>query len=551
VFTPDEVRAIPIFAALQAADLERLATSAADMQLSAGEWAVHEGDERAFYAVVSGKIEVLKLFDGVARTLGWRLPGTIFGEVPLALGSPFPGGYRAAEPSRVLHLNAQQYYATAAASADFAQKMGALARERIGGLQAISQEPPKPRVRILGHRWDSVCGDLRRFLARNQITFEWLTPDAPDLDAKWPGAHLADSDCPVLRLMDGTELRQPNVRGLARLLGLQTGATLPEYDTVVIGGGPAGLAAAVYGASEGLRTVVVEREAPGGQAGTSSRIENYLGFPSGVSGDELASRALQQAKRLGAEILVTRSVTRVDTTTRQVFLDGDEVVRGRTLILATGVTWRHLAIEGFDKFIGKGVYYGASRSEVSATQGLDIHLIGAGNSAGQAAIYFANHARKVTLVVRGASLEDSMSHYLIEQLRRKSNIAVELQAEVHGAHGDTHLTAIDIRDRGSNTVRRHECGGLFIFIGADAETGWLPADIARDKRGYVLTGEDVVKAKRWSSGRDPYLLETSVPGIFACGDVRLSPVKRVASAVGEGSMAIAFVHRYLANEGQV
>ena len=433
MFTTDDVRAIPIFAAMPASDLERLAKSAADMHLSAGEWAVHEGDERAFYAVISGKIEVLKLFDGVPRTLGWRLPGTIFGEVPLALGSPFPGGYRAAEQSRVLRLNAQQYYATAAVSADFAQKMGALARERIGGLQAISQEPPKPRVRILGHRWDGICGDLRRFLARNQITFEWLTPDAPDLDAKWPGARPADSECPLLRLMDGTELRQPNVRSLAKLLGLQTGATLPEYDTVVIGGGPAGLAAAVYGASEGLRTVVVEREAPGGQAGTSSRIENYLGFPSGVSGDELASRALQQAKRLGAEILVTRSVTRVDTKTREVFLDGDEVVRGRTLILAAGVTWRRLAIEGFDKFIGKGIYYGASRSEVSATQGLDIHLIGAGNSAGQAAIYFSDHARKVTLVVRGTALQNSMSHYLIEQLHRKSNIAVELQSEVHGA----------------------------------------------------------------------------------------------------------------------
>jgi thioredoxin reductase (NADPH) len=550
MFTTDDVRAIPIFSALPAADLERLAKSAADIQLGVGEWAVHEGDERAFYAVVSGKIEVVKLFDGVARTLGWRLPGTVFGEVPLALGSPFPGGYRAAEPSRVLRLSAQQYYAAAAAAPDFAQQMGALARERLGGLQKISEEPPKPRVTIVGHRWDSASSDLRRFLTRNQITFEWLTPDAPDLEARWGGERPADSECPILRLADGRELKQPKERDVAPLLGLQTSATLPEYDTVVIGGGPAGLAAAVYGASEGLCTVVVEREAPGGQAGTSSRIENYLGFPSGVSGDELASRALQQAKRLGAEILVTRSVTRINATTREVFLDGDEVVRARTIILATGVTWRRLAIEGFDKFIGKGVYYGASRNEVSATQGLDIHLIGAGNSAGQAAMYFANHARKVTLLVRGTSLEDSMSRYLIEQIRSKSNIAVELQSEVHAAHGDTYLTAIDIRDRVRNTMSRHECGGLFIFIGADAETEWLPADIARDRRGYVLTGDDVVKAKRWSSERDPYLLETSVPGVFACGDVRLSPVKRVASAVGEGSMAIAFVHRYLANEGR-
>lgn len=549
MFTTDEVRAIPIFSAIPGSDLERLATSAADIQLAAGEFAVHEGDERAFYAVISGKIEVVKLFDGVARTLGWRAPGTIFGEVPLALGSPFPAGYRAAESSRVLCLDTRQYYAVAAAAPDFALKMGALARERIGGLQKISEEPPKARVMILGHRWDTACSDLRRFLARNQITFDWVTPDASDLAAKWPGSRPADSECPVLRLADGPELRQPKARDIARLLGLQTSARLPEYDTMVIGGGPAGLAAAVYGASEGLRTVVVEREAPGGQAGTSSRIENYLGFPSGVSGDELASRAFQQAKRLGAEILVTRSVVRIDAGAREVFLDGDEVVRARTLILATGVTWRRLAIEGFDKLIGKGVYYGASRSEVSATQGLEIYLVGAGNSAGQAALYFANHARKVTLLVRGDSLEESMSRYLVEQLRGKSNITVQLKSEVQTAYGDTHLTAIDIRNRASDTLSRHECGGLFIFIGADAETEWLPPDIARDKRGYVLTGDEVVKAKRWSSSRDPYLLETSVPGVFACGDVRLSPVKRVASAVGEGSMAIAFVHRYLADEG--
>jgi thioredoxin reductase (NADPH) len=338
------------------------------------------------------------------------------------------------------------------------------------------------------------------------------------------------------------------VRDLANRLGLQTSTGSDGYDVAIIGGGPAGLAAAVYGASEGLRTIVIEREAPGGQAGTSSRIENYLGFPSGISGDELASRALQQAKRLGAEILVTRTVARIDPERHEVFLDGDDLVRARTLILATGVTWRRVDIEGFDRLIGKGVYYGAARSEVSATHGLDIHLVGAGNSAGQAALYFANYARKVTLLVRGDSLERSMSHYLIEQLRAKSNIAVELRSEIHAVHGDQHLTAIDIRNGAGADIRRHDCGGLFIFIGADAETGWLPADIARDARGYILTGDDLKKAERWSHRRDPYLLETSAPGVFACGDVRLSPVKRVASAVGEGSMAIAFVHQYLAND---
>jgi thioredoxin reductase (NADPH) len=546
VLTVEDIAAIPLFSALPRPELELLATTSADIQLRAGEYAVHEGgEERALFAVLTGKMEVVKLIDGVERTLGWRIAGTIFGEIPIAIGLPFYGGYRASEPSRVMRVEARQYFAIAAASPEISLKVGALARERIGGMQGISAEPPKRLVTMFGHRWDPACADMRRFLSRNQITFDWVTPDSPALPTLWQRPLPKEGDCPVLRLADGTMLSRPTVRDLARLLGLQTSARLVEYDAVIIGGGPAGLAAAVYGASEGLRTIVVEREAPGGQAGTSSRIENYLGFPSGVSGDELANRALQQARRLGAEILVTRAVNRIDPATREVFLDGDEVVRARTLILATGVAWRRVAIDGVDRFLGKGIYYGAARSEVGATHGLDIHLIGAGNSAGQAALYFANHARKVTLIVRGDSLEKSMSHYLIEQLRGKSNIAVQLQSEVHAVYGDAHLTEIDIRDRASKEVRRHDCGGLFIFIGADAETEWLPADIVRDARGYVLTGDDLKKAGRWSHSRDPYLLETSVPGIFACGDVRLSPVKRVASAVGEGSMSVAFVHQYL------
>jgi thioredoxin reductase (NADPH) len=472
------------------------------------------------------------------------VPGAVFGEVPIVLGTPFPGGYRASEPSRVMRVEPRQYYEIAAVSPEISMKIGALARERLGGLQGIAAEPPKPRVTMVGPRWDELCSRLRSFLSRNQISFDWLTPDAANLPARGPG-DTWDDHCPILRLADGVVVTKPTTRELARLLGLQTAAQRAEYDTVIIGGGPAGLAAAVYGASEGLHTVVVESEAPGGQAGTSSRIENYLGFPSGVSGDELANRALQQAKRLGAEILVTRSVQRIDPASREVFLDGDDVVHARTVILATGVSWRKLAIKDVNRLIGKGISYGAASSEAVATSGLDVHLIGAGNSAGQAALNFANHARMVTLIVRGDSLAKSMSQYLIEQLHRKSNIAIQLQSEVQAVYGDTHLTAIDIHDGASGTVSRQDCGGLFVFIGADAETGWLPPEIARDARGYVLTGDAVVKAKRWSQSRDPYLLETSVPGVFACGDVRLSPVKRVASAVGEGSMAIAFVHQFL------
>lgn len=550
MLTIDDVRAVPLFSTLSELELHRLAQMAADMRLATGEFAVHEGGERALFAVLSGRIEVVKLIDGVERTLGWRAPGTFFGEVPLTLGTPFPGAYRASEPSRVMRIDAQQYYSVAAQSPDVAVKVNANARERIGGLQNLAAETPKPRVTIFGDRWDPACADLRRFLARNQITFEWVTPESPQLASVWDAPAPSASDCPVVRLAHGTLVSRPGTQDLARLLGLQTSPRLDRYDTMIIGGGPAGLAAAVYGASEGLRTVVIEREAPGGQAGTSSRIENYLGFPSGVSGDELASRALQQARRLGAEILVTRTVSRFNPDTREICLDGGEVVRARTVILATGVTWRRLQIEGFDRLIGKGIYYGAARSEAGASHGQDLFLIGAGNSAGQAALYFANHARKVTMIVRGDSLEKSMSHYLIEQLRGKANIEVALHAEVHAVHGDTHLTAIDVVDTRSRQITRHDCGGLFVFIGADAETQWLPAEVARDARGYILTGDDVVKSGAWSPdhARDPYLLETSVPGVFACGDVRLSPVKRVAAAVGEGSMAIAFVHQYLLHE---
>ena len=351
---------------------------------------------------------------------------------------------------------------------------------------------------LVGHRWDTACGDLRRFLARNQISFNWLTPDAPELATIWPGPRPPDGDLPCSGSRTERCWCGPRCAILQIASACRPARARAEYDVAIVGGGPAGLAAAVYGASEGLRTIVVEREAPGGQAGTSSRIENYLGFPSGVSGDELASRALQQARRLGAEILVTRSVARIDPTTREVL---PRRRRRRAGAHADSRDRRHVASPRHRRLRsahrqGRLLWGRAQRS--GATHGLDVHLVGAGNSAGQAALNFANHARKVTLVVRGDALENSMSHYLIEQLHGKSNVAVQLRSEIHAVHGDTHLTAIDIRDNASDEVRRHECGGLFVFIGADAETAWLPADIARDARGYVLTGDDVKKAGRWS-----------------------------------------------------
>jgi thioredoxin reductase (NADPH) len=436
----------------------------------------------------------------------------------------------------------------AAAEPSVAEKLGQLSANRIGGahgLQGLAAKPPPPRVRLLGSRSDGKCAGLRHFLDRNQISFEWVNPDAQGADEIWGAPLPAREEWPVVQIVDGGTIPQPRLRRLAELLGLSTEASASEYDTVVVGGGPAGLAAAVYGSSEGLGTILVEREAPGGQAGTSSRIENYLGFPSGVSGDELAGRALKQARRLGAEILVTRTIERIDAPTRELHLDGGDVLRARTIILACGVSWRRLDVEGFERLAGKGVFYGAARSEAPNVHGLDVHIIGAGNSAGQAAIFFSNHARSVTILVRGEGLEKSMSHYLIDQIAARSNIEVLTGTETVAAHGEDSLEEIEVRDKAGGETSRLESGGLFIFIGADAETSWLPEEIALDSRGFVLTGVDVTASGHWDLDRDPYLLETSVPGIFACGDVRSGPVKRVASAVGEGSMAIAFVHQFL------
>src|SRR2546421_1408298 len=364
--TAEDIAAVAIFAGLDSSVCERLARAAADLTLVPGEYAAHDGGERALFAVLSGRIEAVKFVDGIERVLGERRPGDIFGEVPITLGTVFPVGFRAAEKSRVMRVEPHDYHAVAAVAPDVGKEVGKLASDRIGGsggLQGIAADPPPPRAIVVGDKWDTACAELRHFLDRNQITFKWIRPDARDAADDWGGPLPSGADCPVIRVVDGRTVVRPELRRVAELLGLGTEPACADYDTVIVGAGPAGLAAAVYGASEGLRTVVIEREAPGGQAGTSSRIENYLGFPSGVSGEELASRALQQARRLGAEILVTRTVEHIDPGTRQVHLDGGDVIRARTIILACGVAWRRLSIEGFDRLAGKGISHGASRSE--------------------------------------------------------------------------------------------------------------------------------------------------------------------------------------------
>lgn len=317
-----------------------------------------------------------------------------------------------------------------------------------------------------------------------------------------------------------------------------------QYDTVVIGGGPAGLAAAVYGASEGLRTLIVEKGDLGGQAGTSFCIENYLGFPKGISGDDMTALAVEQAQRFGAEF-VQAAVTEIDCWRGLITLDNGEQILTNTTLLATGVSWREFSAKGCEDFIGKGVYYGSARAAINTMEGADVHIVGAGNSAGQAAVAYSQHARSVTLVVRGKSLGASMSTYLVDKLKACRNVIIFLQTEVLEVEGDTRIQEITLRYR-NGMVMKHACGALFIMIGADAKTEWMPTGIARDAHGFVLTGDDVMRSGVWpDKERSPYALETSVPGIFACGDVRSSPVKRVSAAIGDGSMAIAFAQRYL------
>ena len=440
--TAEEIGRVAVFADLEPAERDWLSRVVADITLVPGESAVHEGDAPALFGVLEGRIDVHRLVDGVESVIGERRPGDVFGEMSIAFGMLHPGGFRAAGASRVFRIELHDYHTLAAAAPEVGERVGLLALHRLGGptgLQARASAPTPVRAIVLGQRWDASCAQLRRFLDRNQIRFKWLQPDVPADAEEWSGTLPADGDLPAVRVVNGKTAVRPQLRRVAELLDIPTEPAAADYDTVIVGAGPAGLAAAVYGASEGLKTIVIEREAPGGQAGTSSRIENYLGFPSGVSGDQLSSRALQQARRLGAEILVTRSTTRIDAATHQVHLDGGDILRARTIILACGVAWRHLATEGFDRLAGKGVFYGAALSEAANTHGLDIHIIGAGNSAGQAAMFFSSHARTVTILYRGDTLEKSMSQYLVDQLATRANIRALFRTEVVAAHGDTSL----------------------------------------------------------------------------------------------------------------
>jgi thioredoxin reductase (NADPH) len=403
-------------------------------------------------------------------------------------------------------------------------------------------------VRLIGHRFSRETHDLRDFLARNRVPGRWLDVERDGESRELlKVAGVDESGLPVALLEDGTVLERPTILELAERLGVAVAPAGDHYDLVIVGGGPAGLAAAVYGASEGLRTVMVERDAPGGQAGQSSRIENYLGFPAGLSGSELASRATTQARRLGAELVSVQDAVALDVegTGRQVRLSGGGSLSASCVLVASGVSYNQLEAPGFERFTGAGIYYGAAMTEARACQDQSVVVIGGANSAGQAAVYFSKYAGRVIMLVRADSLAKSMSHYLVEQIAALPNVEVRTGWRAVGAEGDdgrVRMLRLAGPD-GAETVE--EVDAVFVFIGAAPRTDWLEGVVARDERGFILAGADV-KAAGWPLGRDPYPLETSVPGVFVAGDVRARSIKRVASAVGEGSMAVSLIHEYLA-----
>ncbi|MER5424070.1 FAD-dependent oxidoreductase [Streptosporangium roseum] len=408
-------------------------------------------------------------------------------------------------------------------------------------------------LRVVGARWSARSYKIRDFLSRNQVPYHWMLTDDPEgaqlLAAAGEECEISPAKLPLVITADGTKLVAPTTAELAAAVGLSTAPATDFYDLIVIGGGPGGLGAAVYGASEGLRTVMVEQHASGGQAGQSSRIENYLGFPDGVSGAQLADRARRQALKFGAELLTARTVTSLEVKgqARVVgFADGSSIA-AHTVILATGVSYRRLAAPGLDDFVGRGTYYGAAVTEAPECRDHEVYIVGAANSAGQGAVFLSGYASRVHLIVRSDGLERSMSHYLIEQISNIPNIEVHTGTEVVGAEGDDHLERLTLK--GPDGERTVDSEWLFVFIGAEPFTDWLGDTIERDAKGFVLTGPDLTSAesrpRNWPLRREPYHLETNVPGVFAAGDVRADSIKRVASAVGEGAMAVALVHRYL------
>ncbi len=548
MFTTEELKRSKLCRVLTDTELTRFAEQAADVRLAPGEWLIREGEPPWFYVLFEGKLRLVKDLLGRQQDLSEfeYAVGDFFGETPILLGTQALVSLRAETHCRVARLERQEFQNLIRDSKEASAMILQTMNDRLMRVQKYATTMPSSRVLILGTRYDTDCRDIRAFLAANRIPFEFV--DREQEPERVPPNMPKDWGCPAVAIDGKLFDHAPTVREVADALQLQTKPDNDRYDLVIAGAGPAGMAAGVYGASEGLKVLMVERSAAGGQAGTSSRIENYLGFPEGISGEDLTGRAVRQAIRFGAEIVMTRCIEKLAPIDGgySLELDGGHQVWTRAVLLATGVEWRRLEVEGADRLLGRGVLYGASRPEASNVNGKKVFIVGGGNSAGQAAMFFSNYATEVKVVVRGEGLKLSMSQYLIGEIASKENIEVVPFSRVVSLEGDEHLRRVVIRTQppgGEEKIVTCEADALFVMIGADANTAWLPSELERDPKGYICTGRDLTT---WKLERAPFPLETNLPGVFCAGDVRHNSIKRVSSGVGEGSMAVSFIHQYLA-----
>ncbi len=537
--------AFPILSEEQMAQLGRYA-GAPPKKFRPGEALFRAGDrDSKFFVVKSGKIEIVDVTGDQPKTIRVIGPGEFTGDVGHLTGNP-------KVVSAIAQSNCEAYEISEETLRQILNQDPGLSdiilQAFIGRRQLMRESGEFTGLRVIGSRYSQDTFRIRDFLAKNRVLFTWLDLEGDPLVAKTLEQFgVSEADTPIVACAHCLLLRNPSNRELAEAIGIRRPVEHTVYDLAVVGSGPAGLAAAVYGASEGLNTIVLEHTAPGGQAGSSMRIENYLGFPTGITGSELADRAVLQADKFGAHISIPTPVTKLtfDNAYSVLELEGGETVVAKCLLIATGAEYRRLEIERCSQFEGRGVYYAATPNEVEMCRGSDVALVGGGNSAGQAAVYLSQNARKVFLLIRGDDLCKSMSSYLAHRIMNTPNIEILRCTEVTRMHGDGYLSSIEIMDKRAGENRTIKTGALFSFIGATPRTDWLPAEIEKDEKNFVRTGIDLVDSPHWTLKRQPFLLETSRPGVFAAGDVRSGSVKRVASAVGEGSMSVQFVHEFL------
>jgi thioredoxin reductase (NADPH) len=536
------------FPTLDEAQIARLSgcTAAQPRSFADGQTLFKVGErDMKFFVVKAGEVDIIDHSGDAPKRLTVHRPGQFTGDVSHLTGAPAVVSAVACGPCEVLEMSGESLRRVLNNCPDLSD---ILLQAFIARRQLLRQSPDFIGLRVIGSRYSADTFRVRDFLAKNRALFTWVDLETdPQVDQLLQQFGVTEADTPVVACAHQLMLRNPSNRELADVIGIRQPLAQTTYDLAVVGGGPAGLAAAVYAASEGLRTVVLEQTAPGGQAGASMRIENYLGFPTGLTGSELANRAVLQANKFGAHLSVPTPVTRLefDKAYPVLRLDGGETVAAKCLLIASGAEYRRLGVEGCERFEGTGVYYAATPSEAKLCRGADVVLVGGGNSARQAAVFLAEHVRKLLLLLRGDDLYKNMSSYLALRIERTPNIELLCNQTIRRMHGDGHLTGVDIVNNKTDQVRTVETPAVFSFIGAVPRTDWLPTEVERDAKGFVQTGPALAKSPHWTARRQPFLLETSRAGVFAAGDVRSGSVKRVASAVGEGAMAVQFVHEYL------